>query len=387
MGMKFTADVNGFVSGVRFYKDASNVGTHVGSLWDSSGKLLAQTTFTNETASGWQQMLFSPAVAISANTVYVISYHSTGALSYTLAGFPVDNPPLHAMDSGNGFYVYAASSTFPTLATGANFWVDGLFTTPIGGPSLASIAVTPANPVITAGTAQQFTATGTYTDGSTQDITANVNWSSGTPAVAGINTNGLALGISAGTSVITATLGAISGTTTLTVTGGSPPPPPPPPPQTFSLFSSTAIPAVVNANAGAPLELGLLFTANRDGFVSGVRFYKGSLNVGTHVGSLWTSTGALLAQATFTNETAAGWQQVLFAAPVAIQANTVYVVSYHSNGYFSYDPGFFNVTVSNPPLFAVSGAQGNGAYQYGASSVFPTTASGGANFWVDLVFQ
>ena len=53
-------------------------------------------------------------------------------------------------------------------------------------------------------------------------------------------------------------------------------------------------------------------------------------NTGTHVGRLWSSAGQLLAQATFTNETASGWQQVSFATPVAIKANTVYVVSYHA---------------------------------------------------------
>jgi hypothetical protein len=46
------------------------------------------------------------------------------------------------------------------------------------------------------------------------------------------------------------------------------------------------------------------------------------------VGRLWSSTGQLLAQATFTSESASGWQQVSFATPVAIQANTTYVVPY-----------------------------------------------------------
>ena len=130
----------------------------------------------------------------------------------------------------------------------------------------------------------------------------------------------------------------------------------------------------------------MLFTADQNGYISGVRFYKGSSNTGTHVGSLWTSTGTLLAQATFTNETASGWQQVLFSTPVAITANTVYVVSYHSPEFFSYDPSYFYAAVDNPPLHAVRAASGNGAFQYGASSVFPSTWAAGANFWVDVVF-
>ena len=73
--MKFRSDVAGYVTGVRFYKAAGNTGTHVGNLWSSTGTRLATATFTGETASGWQQVTFSPPVAIAANTVYVASYH------------------------------------------------------------------------------------------------------------------------------------------------------------------------------------------------------------------------------------------------------------------------------------------------------------------------
>src|SRR4029077_15973602 len=54
-GVRFRADFNGTINGIRFYKAASNTGTHVGSLWSNTGTLLAQATFNNETASGWQQ--------------------------------------------------------------------------------------------------------------------------------------------------------------------------------------------------------------------------------------------------------------------------------------------------------------------------------------------
>ena len=74
--------------------------------------------------------------------------------------------------------------------------------------TLQSIAVTPANPSIAAGTTQQFTATGTYSDASTADLTGSVTWSSGTTATATIGSTGLAHGVSAGTSSIGATLGA-----------------------------------------------------------------------------------------------------------------------------------------------------------------------------------
>ena len=76
LGVKFRSDVNGFITGIRFYKGSANTGTHVGSLWTSGGQLLATATFTNETASGWQQANFATPVAITANTVYVASYHA-----------------------------------------------------------------------------------------------------------------------------------------------------------------------------------------------------------------------------------------------------------------------------------------------------------------------
>ena len=62
---------------------------------------------------------------------------------------------------------------------------------------------------------------------------------------------------------------------------------------------------------------------------------------------MWSSTGQLLATATFTNETASGWQQVNLATPVAITANTVYVVSYHTPGGYSANYGYFNIAVDN----------------------------------------
>jgi hypothetical protein len=127
-----------------------------------------------------------------------------------------------------------------------------------------------------------------------------------------------------------------------------------------------------------------------DGLVTGVRFYKGSQNTGTHVGRLWTSSGQLLAQATFTNETASGWQQVSFATPVAIKANTVYVVSYHAPaGRYSVDDGYFQTADTNGPLRALANGEsgGNGVYRYGSGGVFPNSTYGSANYWVDVVFR
>jgi len=83
LGVKFRSDVSGNVTGIRFYKGSGNNGSHIGLLYSSTGALLAQATFTGETASGWQQVNFSSSVAISANTTYVAAYFSTSGYANT----------------------------------------------------------------------------------------------------------------------------------------------------------------------------------------------------------------------------------------------------------------------------------------------------------------
>jgi Big-like domain-containing protein/List-Bact-rpt repeat protein len=91
----------------------------------------------------------------------------------------------------------------------------------VTGPTLTSIAVTPLSPTIGPGQNQQFTATGTFSSGPTQDITATVTWASSLPAVATISnasgSQGLATAVADGSTLITATSGNISGVAALTV--------------------------------------------------------------------------------------------------------------------------------------------------------------------------
>jgi len=87
--------------------------------------------------------------------------------------------------------------------------------------ALVSIAVTPANQTLAPGTIQQFTATGTFTDNSTQDLTNSVTWSAGDLTVATISNTGLATTVADGTVTITATSGSVAGSTTLIVSGAT----------------------------------------------------------------------------------------------------------------------------------------------------------------------
>lgn len=116
-----------------------------------------------------------------------------------------------------------------------------------------------------------------------------------------------------------------------------------------------------------------------------MRFYKGRYNTGTHTGALWSSTGTRLASVTFANETTSGWQQANFAAPVAIAANTTYVISYLApRGGYADDQYYSWNTLLSPPLRTVGTAPG--VFAYSGSTAFPTGIWNRSNYWVDLVF-
>jgi hypothetical protein len=135
------------------------------------------------------------------------------------------------------------------------------------------------------------------------------------------------------------------------------------------------------------VEVGVKFRSDVIGQVTAIRFYKGTANTGNHLGHLWSSTGTLLGTATFTGETASGWQQANFTTPVSISANTTYVVSYYAPvGRYAANGGFFNTGVDNGPLHALANSvSANGVYVYGASA-FPNQTFNATNYWVDLVF-
>jgi hypothetical protein len=157
-----------------------------------------------------------------------------------------------------------------------------------------------------------------------------------------------------------------------------------------TIWPSTARPTNASSSDTNAVELGVKFQSSNAGYITALRFYKGTNNTGTHVGNLWTNSGTLLASKTFTNETASGWQQVIFTSPVAISADTTYVASYHTNvGHYAGDQNYFSTTgVSSPPLQALSGpaSGGNGVYIYGANSAFPTNTFNATNYWVDVVY-
>lgn len=406
LGMKFRADTAGTVDGVRFYKSASNVGTHTGHLWSATGSLLASVTFTGETESGWQQALFSSPVPIAANTTYVVSYFAPEGFYSSSSGYfnsASDRAPLHGLASGtegsNGVYRYGATA-FPTDSfNNTNYWVDVVFSASATGVTPAVAAVSPASNATSVPEGAKATATfnqavsgpsivfgvkdaagNTVAGSTTYDSATNTATFSPVAALA-FNTAYTAT-VSGATNAAGAAMAAPYSWTFTTKAAPAVCP--------CSLFASNATPATVNTNDRKAVEVGMKFRSDVPGTVTGVRFFKGSSNTGTHVGHLWSANGTLLASVTFVGETASGWQQASFSSPVAIQANTTYVVSYFAPvGFYSSTKDYFSgSSTDTPPLHALaSGIDGpNGVYRYGTSS-FPTDSFKNTNYWVDVIFN
>lgn len=419
LGVKFRSDVNGSITGVRFYKGSGNTGTHIGNLWSISGQQLATATFANETASGWQQVNFSTPVPITAGTVYVASYHTNvgryASDNNYFATSGVDNPPLRALSDsesgGNGVYKYGASGFPNNSYKASNYWVDVVFTTNTStGPDTTPPTVSSNSPASgTTGVNIGTSVTATFSE-AIDSATINNN----TFELRGSGNTLVLANVTYDANNRTATLTpnsplATSATYTATIKGGSTDPrvkdqagnalaanytwsftTTSNTPSPISIWNSSATPTNPSDPDTNAVELGVKFRANVNGSITGIRFYKGSSNTGLHVGNLWTSSGTLLRSANFTNETASGWQQVNFSTPVPITANTVYVASYHTSvGRYAADPGYFATAgVSNSPLYALrNGESGsNGVYKYGASSNFPNDSYQSSNYWVDVVF-
>ncbi len=153
LGVKFRAAKDGLITGIRYYKPSTATGTHVGTLWTGTGTKLASVTFTNETASGWQQAAFASPVPVTAGTTYVASYFAPSRYAVTTGYFgsaPTVNGPLTALqngtDGGNGVYRYGATAgSFPTSTFNSeNYWVDVVYDTGTDTTKPALSSRTPA---------------------------------------------------------------------------------------------------------------------------------------------------------------------------------------------------------------------------------------------------
>ena len=130
-------------------------------------------------------------------------------------------------------------------------------------------------------------------------------------------------------------------------------------------------------------EMGFKIRTTQNMDLSAIKFYKSPGETGTHVGTVWSSTGSVLATVTFGSETASGWQTAALSSPLTLTAGQTYVVSVGFNAYFVMTGAAFASTVSNGPLSAVAdGANG----VFGASAgTFPTGSWNNSSYGVDVV--
>src|SRR6185437_9797223 len=158
------------------------------------------------------------------------------------------------------------------------------------GPStLVSISVSPSGATIQSGSTQQFTATGAFSDNSSQILTSSLTWSSSNTAIATISTAGLLTAVAPGTSTIQAQSNGVTGSTTVTVSASAPPPAAQAEVLTYhndnartgqNLQETILTPTNVNATS-----FGKLFVISVDGKVDAQPLYVSNLaipNVGNH---------------------------------------------------------------------------------------------------------
>ena len=407
LGVKFVVDEPGFVTGVRVFKGSANTGTHVGNLWDSSGTLLASATFTDESASGWQQVAFASPVAVEPGQTYVASYFAPNGRYHATSGFfaggGAGSAPIRALADGvaggNGVYRYGSSSGFPTSSwNSTNYWVDVSFTSQPAADTVRP-AVTSTSPGDGAGnvvpashvraTFSEPVAPGTLiwaVSGPQGPVGGTATYDDTARTAVFQPDNPLEL--STQYSVLLTGGEDLAGNrmtdirwqfTTADDAAGCP----------CSLWPDSVAPGGAADPDDNPIEVGVKFRSSVDGFITGIRFYKFAGNTGPHVGHLWDQQGNLLASATFANESASGWQQASLPAPLRVSAGQVYVASYSApSGRYAATQDYFDGERVSGPLTAPAAAAvgGNGVYAYGGGT-FPTDTYRNVNYWVDPVFD
>jgi hypothetical protein len=388
MGVEFTSTKAGTINSIRYYKDANETGPHVGKVWSDTGTLLASVTFTNETASGWQEQTLNTPLAIAANTKYLVSVNTNTHYVATPGGLAtnITNGDISAIADGSNGVFNTTPDLFPTQSfNNANYFRDIAFSA-TSVTSTISLSGTPTqNQTLTAtvGTVPGLTTTGYQWQQSSDGITwnnisgaTNQTFTLGQSQVGkqvralatyndALNVKGLLIG-SASSLIARDPLAPIPPTTIFTT-------------QTPSLTNLTD-----GSGSAGDYELGMEFTSTKAGTISSIRYYKAIGETGPHIGKIWSDTGTLLATITFSNETASGWQEQTLSSPLAIAANTKYVVSVNVNQYYVATPAGLDTTVTNGDLSAIADGS-NGVYN-AVPSAFPTQASNNTNYFRDIAF-
>jgi uncharacterized protein YjdB len=280
------------------------------------------------TVMGTAFAISTPAMPMTltpgGSTGFVVTF--TPPTSGTFDGNVVVTLARHA-DGGNGSRVVRV----PLIGTGAGSGT--------GSPVLQSITVSPTSASIAVGATQQFTATGHYSNGSTQTLAAGVTWNSSATTYATIGATGLATGVAAGSTSITASSGGVVSTppAALAVTASTP-----------VLQSITVSPTSASIAVGATQQ----FTATG-------HYSNGSTQT-LAAGVTWNSSAT-----TYATIGATGLATGVAAGSTSITAS--------SSGVVSTSPAALAVTASTPVLQSITVSPTSASIAVGATQQFTAT--------------
>lgn len=314
---------------------ATAVGPGTASIQGASGGVTGSALFT----------VTGPSLALISVTPSSQSIVTGSTQQYTATGTYTDESKQDLTESvtwssaNSSVATVAASGLAAAVGSGTTTIqaisgsVTGTASLTVTGPALVSISVTPVAPTISTGASQQFAAMGTYSDGSKQNISSSVTWTSSTASIATITESGLATGISAGSTTIQAAVGSVTGTTILTVAGST----------LVSIFVTPTSPSIVR---GATQQ-----------FVATGTYGDGSKqNISTSVA--WSSSKTAIATIN-----SAG-----LATAIAVGTTTIQAAS----GSVS---GSTTLTVTGRTLVSISVAPATATISTGASQQFVATGT------------
>lgn len=428
VGLKFKTTLDGYISGVRFFKTSNMGGAHTASLWDTYGQRIAQIPFGAETETGWQEVNFTP-VPVTANTIYTASvfmangqYNATGGyfnndIITEYLTVPRQGTASDAQgNAAQGMYNASGSSVYPTSSFNAtNYWVDVSFIGSIDTGPPEIVSKTPEDDATDVNLGDTVTATfdQTMNVASISASTFSLQDSLGNPVSATVSYDAAAkkasLVVEGGFTpgeTYTATLKGGAGVAIETLNGiklasdYS---------WSFTAVAQDQCPCTLKDRvnpAGAQyfdevlsgVEIGVKIVPQGNGYIQSLRFYKPIIaSETTHIGNIWDKNGTKLASVTFTGESDYGWQEAKFATPVRVYEGQPYVISYGTTeGQYISSVGGLNTAISSYGLVALeTGNAGNAASgSNNANGVFSTTmgnypasaSPNGAYYWIDAVY-
>ncbi len=158
------------------------------------------------------------AVGVKQQFAAMATYNDGSTTDVTATATWISSKAAVATVSSTGLATGVAAGSATVTAALNGFSAAAQITVPVPAKIVTSIALSPATNGVAVGATQQFTATATYSDGSTGDVSGTANWTSSNPAVITVSPSGLATGVAAGSAAITASMSGISGNEALSVT-------------------------------------------------------------------------------------------------------------------------------------------------------------------------